>query len=74
MNCTVVYGFGSNLKYRAAIPVVDAFRKLKDGWFIGYAFVNIYYRNRLVYTTQGVAGYRYICDDCPYCDKGGKKK
>lgn len=74
MNCTVVYGFGSNMKYRDTIPVTEAFRKLKDHWFAGYAFVDIYYRNRLVYTAQGVAGYRYICDDCPYRTKGGKKK
>ena len=66
MNCTVVYGFGSNLKYRKDMPVAEAFRKLRDHLFVGYAFVNVYYNHRLVYTTQGVAGYRYICDDCPY--------
>lgn len=66
MNCTVVYGLGSDLKRRAVMPVAEAFRKLRDHEFIGWAFVNIYYNNRLVYTTQGVAGYRFICDDCPY--------
>jgi len=66
MNCTVVYGLGSDLKRRAVMPVAEAFRKLRDHEFVGWAFVNIYYNNRLVYTTQGVAGYRFICDDCPY--------
>jgi len=66
MNCTVVYGLGSDLKRRSVMPVAEAFRKLRDHEFVGWAFVNIYYNNRLVYTTQGVAGYRFICDDCPY--------
>ena len=65
MNCTVVYGHGSNLKHRATMPVATAFRKLSY-FRTAYLFVDIYYNHRLVYTTQGVAGYLYICDDCPY--------
>lgn len=66
MNCTVVYGLGSNIKHQVTMPVADAFRKLNNHEFLGWAFVNIYVKDRLVYTTQGVAGYRWICDDCPY--------
>lgn len=66
MNCIVVYGLGSDLKHRDSMPVAEAFRRLRDHWFVGYAFVDVYYNHRLVYTTQGAAGYRYICDDCPY--------
>ena len=64
MNCTVVYGLGSNIKHRTVMSVAEAFRFIRqpDGWL----FYNIYYNGRLVYTTQGVAGYRYICEDCPY--------
>lgn len=75
MNCTVVYGLGSDIKHRVVMPVTDAFRKLKNHEFIGWAFVNIYNdQGRRIYTTQGVAGYRYICDDCPYRTKKGEKK
>ncbi len=75
MNCTVVYGLSRNIKHEVVMTVTDAFRKLKDHEFVGWAFVNIYNeRDRLVYTTQGVAGYRYICDDCPYHVKKGEKK
>ena len=66
MNCTVVYGLGRNIKHEAEMPVADAFRKLNNHDYIGWAFVNIYYNNRLVFTTQGCAGYRFICDNCPY--------
>lgn len=68
MDCTVVYGLSRNIKRQRVMPVTEAFRdlsKLKAGW----AFLNIYYQDRLVYTTQGVAGYRFICDDCPYYRK-----
>lgn len=74
MNCTVDYGLGCDIRHRVIMPVAEAFRKLKDHEFIGWAFVNIYYQNRLVYTDQGVAGYRWICDDCPYRTKKGEKK
>ena len=66
MNCTVTYGLSRNIKREVVLPVAEAFRRLKDHEFAGWAFVNIYHNDRLVYTTQGVAGYRYICEDCPY--------
>ena len=67
MNCTVVYGLGRDIKHEVVMPVAEAFRKIRDHAFVGWAFVNVYNeRNRLVYTTQGVAGYRFICDNCPY--------
>ena len=66
MDCTVVYGLGCDLKHRKVMPVSEAFRKLRDHEFLGWAFVDIYYNNRLIYTDQGVAGYRYICPGCPY--------
>lgn len=72
MNCTVVYGLSRSIKHRIEMPVEEAFRKLNDHWFVGWAFVNIYYNNRLVYTDQGAAGYRYICDDCPYGKREGR--
>lgn len=65
MNCTVVYGLGSNLRHRKIMPVAEAFRnlpKLRTEWL----FVDIYWNRHLIYTTQGVAGYRYICKNCPY--------
>ena len=66
MNCTVVYGLGRNLQHAVDLPVAEAFRKLRDNEYNGWAFIDIYYNDRLIYTTQGVAGYRYICPDCPY--------
>ena len=74
MNCTVDYGLSRSIRHKAVMPVAEAFRKLKNHEFVGWAFVNIYCNNRLVYTDQGAAGYRYICDSCPYsAEKGGKK-
>ena len=74
MNCTVDYGLSRNIRHEVSMPVAEAFRKLRDHEFVGWAFVNIYYNHRLVYTTQGVAGYRWICDDCPYRTTKGEKK
>lgn len=74
MNCTVTYGLSRNIKHEVVLPVAEAFRRLKDHEFAGWTFVNIYYNDRLVYTTQGVAGCRFICKDCPYRTKKGEKK
>ena len=65
MDCTVVYGLGRNIKHRAIMPVTEAFRKLPR-LRMTWLFVDIYYNDRLVYTTQGCAGVRFICDGCPY--------
>lgn len=73
MFCTVIYGLGSDLKHLECLPPEEAFRKLPDlrkQWL----FVDIYYNDRLVYTTQGAAGYRYICKDCPYWGRDGQRK
>ena len=66
MDCTVDYGLSRNIRHEVVMPVAEAFRKLKDHAFVGWAFVNIYVNHRLVFTTQSLAGYRYICDHCPY--------
>jgi len=64
MLCTVVYGLGRNHYHRTVMPVKEAFEFISrpEGW----AFCDIYYNDRLVFTTQGLAGYSFICDDCPY--------
>ena len=67
MNCTVIYGQSRNIQRKRVMPVEVAFRNikpLKRGW----AFLNIYFEDRLVYTTQG--SFRYECDDCPYSKTG----
>lgn len=74
MNCDVVYGISRNIRHEVTLPVAEAFRKLRDNEFIGWAFVNIYLNDRLVYTTQGLAGRCWICDDCPYRTTKGEKK
>ena len=74
MDCTVNYGISRNIQHDLVLPVADAFRMLNNHEFVGWAFVNIYVNNRLIYTTQGVAGYRWICDDCPYRTTKGEKK
>jgi hypothetical protein len=75
MNCLVVYGLSRNIKHEVQMPVAEAFRKIRDHEFTGWAFDNIYnQQNRLVYTTQGLAGYRWICEDCPYRTPKGEKK
>jgi len=66
MNCTVVYGLSRSIKHTETVPVAEAFNRINNHGFVGWAYVNIYYNHKLVYTTQGCAGYRYICDDCPY--------
>lgn len=66
MDCTVHYGLGCDIQHRDNMPVAEAFRKIRDHAFAGYAFVNVYYNGRLVYTDEGVAGYVYICENCPY--------
>ena len=70
MECTIVYGLGSDIKRQEVLPASEAFRRLqelkrKEGWL----FYNVFYHDRLVYTTQDAAGYRYICGDCPYSCK-----
>lgn len=65
MNCTVVYGISSSIKHRKTMTVENAFRMLPE-LRTGSLFVDIYYQDRLVYTTQCAAGYRYKCSDCPY--------
>ena len=64
MNCTICYGFGSNLKHTKILPIAEAFDFVKKNR--GYLFYDIYFKNRLVYTESGTAGYYYICKDCPY--------
>ena len=64
MNCTIVYGFSSNIKHEETLPVKEAFELIPK--LYGYAFIDIYYQDRLVYTTQGLAGYAFICENCPY--------
>ena len=66
MSCTVVYGAGKNLKHKENMSVKEAFSRLPS-LRMGWIFVDIYYAGKLVYTTQGAAGVRYCCDDCPYC-------
>ena len=65
MNAKIIYGDGNNRKNTKILPVADAFNFVKNTR--GYLFYDIYFNGKLVYTTQGAAGYRYICDDCPYC-------
>lgn len=74
MDCTVNYGLGCDIQHDVTMPVADAFRMIRDHKFVGWAFVNVYYDHRLIYTTQGLAGYTFICDDCPYRTKKGEKK
>ena len=69
MDCVVDYGLSRSIRHKVTMPVADAFRKLNDHGFVGWAFVNIYYNHRLIYTDQGMAGVRYICKDCPYHKK-----
>ena len=74
MDCTVDYGISRNIRHEVVMPVAEAFRKLRDHEFLGWAFVNIYVNDRLVYTDQGLAGYRWICPDCLYRTTKGEKK
>ena len=64
MNCTIIYGFSSSIKHTEELSVTDAFKLIP--LLYGYRFIDIYYKNKLVYTTQGLAGYSFICPDCPY--------
>lgn len=68
MDCTVVYGISRSIRHEETMPVKEAFEFVRQG---GWIFYNIYYNNRLVFTTQGCAGYRWICDDCPYVHRKG---
>ena len=70
MEATIVWGLSRNIRHTETLPVEEAFRKIKE--LTGYTFINIYFGNRLVYTTQGAAGYRFQCDDCPYHKMTGK--
>ena len=54
MNCTVVYGLSRTIRHEVDMPVADAFRSLDD-LRSGWAYLDIYYKDRLVYTTQGAA-------------------
>ena len=64
MECTIIYGFGCNNKRTETLPVAEAFKLIPK--LYGYRFIDIYYQDRLVYTTQGLAGYAFICPNCPY--------
>ena len=65
MNCTIVYGFSSKIKHTETMTVAEAFKLIPK--LYGYSFIDIYYDDELVYTTQGLAGYSFICPKCPYC-------
>lgn len=65
MNCTVTYGISHNIKHTKTMTIADAFRFINNGYG-GYAYCDVYYNDRLIYTTQGLAGYSFICEDCPY--------
>lgn len=66
MECIIEYGHGCNFKFKKQLRVAEAFRLLESGKLNGYAFINIYYNDKLVYTTQGLAGRCFICEGCPY--------
>ena len=63
MKCTIIYGVDCNLRYRKEMEVAEAFKYMKNSSWMYY---DIYFDDRLVFTTQGAAGSWYICDDCPY--------
>ncbi len=66
MTCTVYYGFGANRTFTKEMTVADAFTFAKtEGKY--FPFCNIFFNGNLVYTTSGLAGYAFTCDDCPYC-------
>ena len=46
------------------MAVAEAFKLIPQ--LYGYSFINIYYKDALVYTTMGLAGYAFICGNCPY--------
>lgn len=74
MEATIRYGFSSNILHTETLPVEEAFALIPK--LYGYAFIDIYVGNQVVYTTQGLAGYAWVCDDCPYRTDGlktGKK-
>ena len=64
MDCTIVYGFSYNTKHTETMTAAEAFKLIPQ--LYGYSFIDIYYKDRLVYTTQGLAGYCWICPKCPY--------
>lgn len=64
MEAIIVYGMSANIKHEETVTVAEAFRMAPKLW--GYSFVNIYVDGECVYTTQGLAGYAWICDECPY--------
>jgi hypothetical protein len=70
MEATIVYGFSRTIKHEEKLPVEEAFALIPK--LYGYAFINIYYGDHLVYTTQGLAGFAWVCDDCPYNTTGKK--
>ena len=61
MKCTIIYGFGSNMKHKKTLPAAEAFAMIPK--LIGYLFIDIYHDGRLVYSKNAPTGY---CDDCPY--------
>lgn len=64
MEATIKYGFSRTIKHEETLPVEEAFALIPK--LYGYSFIDIYYGNCLVYTTQGLAGYAFICPKCPY--------
>lgn len=64
MDCTIEYGFSFNAKHTETMAVAEAFKLIPQ--LYGYSFINIYYKDALVYTTMGLAGYAFICGNCPY--------
>lgn len=71
MEAIIRYGFSSNIKHEETLPVEEAFRLIPK--LYGYAFIDIIYDGRMVYTTQGLAGTAWVCDDCPYNKPDGKR-
>jgi len=62
--CEIVYGFSYNRKHTETMTAAEAFKLIPK--LYGYSFIDIYYKGKLVYTTQGLAGYAFICPNCPY--------
>lgn len=70
MEAIIVYGMSANITHEETVTVEEAFRMIPE--LYGYTFINIYVDGRCVYTTQGFAGFAWVCDDCPYNTTGGK--
>ena len=64
MDCTVVYGMSRTIRHEETMSPGEAFALIPK--LYGYSYIDIYYADQLVYTTQGLAGYAFICPMCPY--------